>query len=229
MLPGERFDDLQINGLRIIQNPKLYCFSSDAVLLANFARVRYNEIVADLGTGSGIVAFLLAAKTKAKLIYGVEIQEELCDTARRSAEANGLSGRVRIIQGDMRDAYKAIGQESCGVVTVNPPYRREGSGDKSWRNESTRRARHEIDVDLPGVIEAAARLLKFGGRLYMIHQSQRLDDIFKYAALNNIAVKTLRLVQPAQEKPPHLVLIEGHKGGKGGVRVMENLIIGNRE
>jgi len=233
LLPGERFDDLQIKGLRIIQNPRLYCFSSDAVLLADFTRVRYNETVADLGTGSGIIAFLLAARTKAKLIYGVELQEGLYDTARRSAEANGLDGRVKIIRGDMREAYKAIGQESCDVVTVNPPYRKEGSGDKSARNESTRRARHEIDIDLQGVIESAARLLKFGGRLYMIHQSQRLDDIFKCANEHNIAVKTVRLIQPTPEKPPHLVLIEGVRGGKSGVKVMAPLIIsakiGNRE
>ena len=229
LLSGERYDDLQIDGLKIIQNPDLYCFSSDAVLLANFAKVRYNEVAADLGTGSGIIAFLLAAKTKAKLIYGVELQEGLCDTARRSAQANGLTGRVKIIRGDMRDAHKIIGQESCGAVTVNPPYRKDGSGDKSCKNESTRRARHEIDIDLQGVIESAARLLKFGGRLYMIHQCQRLDDIFKYAALNNIAVKAIQLVQPAPQKPPHLVLIEGIKGGKSGVKVLPNLIIGNRE
>jgi tRNA1Val (adenine37-N6)-methyltransferase len=225
LLSGERFDDLQEGGLKIIQNPDLYCFTSDAVLLADFARVRYNETVADLGTGSGIIAFLLAARTKAKIIYGVEIQSGLYDMARRSAVANGLEKRVNIIHGDMRNAHTLIGQEACDVVTVNPPYRREGSGDKSAKNESTRRARHETDIDLRGVIKAAARLLKYGGRLYMIHQSQRIDDIFKYADENNIAVKTMQLIQPTPEKAPHLVLIEGQKGGKAGVRVLPNKVI----
>ena len=118
---------------------------------------------------------------------------------------------TKIIHGDMRDAHKHIGYEACDVVAVNPPYRKEGSGDKSAKNESTRRARHEIDIDLAGVIAAAARLLKFGGRLYMIHQSQRIDDIFKYTRENGIAVKTMQLIQPTPEKPPHLVLIEGQK------------------
>ena len=222
---GERFDDLQTNGLRIIQHPRLYCFSSDAVLLADFARARYNETVADLGTGSGIIAFLLAAKSKAQVIYGVELQQGLYDMARRSAEANGLSQRVKIIHGDMRDAHKAIGQEACDVVTVNPPYRKEGSGDKSAKNESTRLARHEAGITLDEVVSSAARLLKFGGRLYMIHQAQRIDDIFAAFRENNIAVKALSLVQPTAEKPPHLVLVEGLKGGKAGVKVGNNIIV----
>ena len=222
---GERLDDLRINGLKIIQDPRLYCFSSDAVLLADFAKARYNGVAADLGTGSGIVAFLLAAKTKARTIYGIEIQEGLCDTARRSAELNGLDGRVKIICGDMKDAYKLIGAESCDVVTVNPPYRPDGSGDKSAKNESVRLARHEIAIDLQGAAESAARLLKFGGRLYMIHQSQRTDDIFRALDKNNIAVKVMRFVQPTPQKPPHLVLIEGLRGGRSGVKVLPNLVI----
>ena len=222
---GERLDDLMTGGLKIIQNPELYCFSSDAVLLANFAKVRYNETAADLGTGSGIIAFLLAAKTKAKLICGIEIQDGLYDMARRSAEMNGLTERVKIIRGDMREADSIIGRETCDVVTVNPPYRALGSGDKSVKNESTRQARHETGITLSEIVLSAARLLKFGGRLCMIHQAQRLDDIFCICRENNIAVKVMRLVQPAASKPPHFILIEGHKGGKAGVRVEKNLII----
>ncbi len=225
LLDGERFDDLQRDGLQIIQNPGLYCFSSDAVLLSDFAKVRYNETAADLGTGSGIIALLLAAKTKAKVIYGVELQEGLADMARRSAEANNLSARVKIICADMRTVYGALGRETMDVVTVNPPYRKAGSGDRSAKNESTALARHELTVTLPEVMESAARLLKFGGRLYMIHRADRLDDIFRYADKCNIAVKSLRLVQPCAKKPPHLVLIEGQKGGKPGVKVGGNIVI----
>lgn len=225
LLEGERLDDLQINGLRIIQHPGLYCFSSDAVLLANFAKAKYGETVVDMGTGSGIIAFLLAAGTRAKMICGVELQESLAGMARRSAEGNGLTPRVKILNADMRTVYETIGREAADVVTVNPPYRPAGSGDKSAKNESTKIARHEVTITLPEVIESAARLLKFGGRLYMIHRADRLDDIFFHARQSNIAVKALRLVQPKADKPPHLVLIEGQKGGKPGVCVGENVII----
>ena len=226
---GERFDDLQRDGLQIIQNPDLYCFSSDAVLLSDFAKIRYGQTAADLGTGSGIVAFLLAAKTKAKLIYGIELQTPLYDTAVRSAAANGLSDRVKIINADMRKVYEIIGCGGMDVVTVNPPYRKTGSGDKSAKNESTRLARHEVTVTLPEVIESAARLLKFGGKFYMIHRADRLDEIFLYTKQNNISIKTLQLVQPDADKPPHLVLIEGVTGGRAGVKILSNLIISEQE
>ena len=119
---SERIDDLQINGYRLIQNPELFCFGIDAVLLSSFAKASDEENVIDLCTGNGIIPILLAAKTKAKHITGLEIQKESADLAIRSVELNALKNRISIINDDIKKATNIFGAASFEVVTVNPPY-----------------------------------------------------------------------------------------------------------
>ena len=102
--PEERLDDLQRNGFKIIQNPGKFCFGMDAVLLSGFAKVKQGEKVLDLGTGTGIIPILLAGKTKAGHLTGLEIQEESADMARRSVLYNHLEDRVSIVEGDIKEA-----------------------------------------------------------------------------------------------------------------------------
>ena len=92
--PGERVDDLQRNGCRIIQDPGRFCFGMDAVLLSGFARVKRGERTLDMGTGTGIIPILLAAKTEGKAFTGLEIQEESADMASRSVRMNGMEAEI---------------------------------------------------------------------------------------------------------------------------------------
>ena len=125
---GERVDNLHRDGFRIIQNEKLFCFGMDAVLLTGFAKVREGENVLDLGTGTGIIPILLAAKTKGESFSGLEISEKSVDMAVRSVALNGIEDRVSIVQGDIKKAGELFAPASFDVVTSNPPYMTENHG-----------------------------------------------------------------------------------------------------
>ena len=120
--PGERLDDLQLNGLELIQDPEKFCFGVDAVLLSDFVKVRPGENVLDLGTGNGIIPLLLSAKTQAAHITGLEIQEDIVEMARRSVSHNGLNDRIDIVEGDIKEAAEIFKPAFFDVITTNPPY-----------------------------------------------------------------------------------------------------------
>ena len=111
---NERIDDLEINGFRIIQNPFCFCFGMDAVLLANFAKIKPNADVIDLGTGTGVVPLLLAAKSKGKSWTGLEIQSNMADMAKRSVQMNDLESKIEIVEGDIKNASEIFGSGAHG-------------------------------------------------------------------------------------------------------------------
>ena len=163
--PGERLDDLQRNGYRIIQDPGRFCFGMDAVLLSGFAKVKPGERVVDLGTGTGIIPILLEARTKGASFTGLEIQPESADMARRSVLFNELQDRVHIVDGDIKEAVQIFGAASCHVVTSNPPYMTEHHGLQN-PDQPKAIARHEVLCNLHDVVSQAAGLLMPGGRWY---------------------------------------------------------------
>lgn len=206
---NERFDDLG-NGLQIIQHPDKYCFTSDAVALANTVKANTGETVIDLGTGSGIIAILVAAQTKAAQVIGVEIQPDMADMAQRSVKYNKLESRVEIFNLKIQDAVKKFGNESTDIVVTNPPYRKIGSGETS-ENPSVKLSRSEAAVTLAEIITCAGKLLRFGGKFYMVHQSERLAEIFYLMKEKKIEPKILRFIHP------QTIIVEGIKGGKEGL------------
>lgn len=222
--PGERFDDLQRNHYKIIQNPEKFCFGMDAVLLSGFVRVKQGESVLDLGTGTGILPLLLEAKTKGKRFVGLEIQAESADMARRSVAANGLEEKITIEDGDIKEASRLFGAASFDVVTTNPPYM---TGQHGLVNPELPKAiaRHEILCTLEDVVREASRVLKENGRFYMVHRPFRLAEIFQVMAQYRLEPKRMQLVYPYVEKEPNMVLIEGLKGGKPRITVEKPLIV----
>ena len=138
---NERLDDLQLKNLFIIQSREKYCFTSDAVLLSDFCNVKKDEVVIDFGTGSGIIAVLLTAKTEAKFIYGVEIQPDLCDMAKRSVSYNKLEKKMEILNLDIKDLYKHF-KSQADVIVCNPPYFKSSENLKN-KNPAIAKARHE--------------------------------------------------------------------------------------
>ena len=221
---GERLDDLQRNGYRIIQDPEKFCFGMDAVLLSGFASAPEGGRVLDLGTGTGIIPLLMAAKTPATELIGLEIQEESADMAQRSVILNDLQSKIKIVQGDIKEAGQLFDAASFDVVTSNPPYMIGGHGLKNPDGPKAI-ARHEVLCDLEDVVKAAARLLKSGGKFYMVHRPFRLAEIMVLMHEYRIEPKRMQLVYPYADKEPNMVLIEGARGGRSRLTVEKPLII----
>lgn len=210
---NERIDDLQYKGLKIIQNTSGFCFGIDAVLLANFAKgMKRADTVVDLCTGTGIIAVLLCGKTNAKNIIGVEIQEEYAEMANRSVMLNNIQDRVKILNKDLNKLSEEVQAASVDAVTVNPPYKKVGSGIINDADSMTI-ARHEVSCTLEDVIKESSRLLKSGGTFYMVHRPERLVDIFCLMRNYKIEPKRVMFVHPTVNKAPNIVLIEGSKNG----------------
>lgn len=220
----ERLDELQRNGYQIIQNPEKFCFGMDAVLLSGFAKVKTGGTVLDLGTGTGIIPILMEAKTEASHLTGLEIQEESADMARRSVELNGLSAKIDIVTGDIKEADKLFQSASFDVITSNPPYM---IGEHGLQNPDAPKAiaRHEVLCTLEDVVGQAAKLLKPGGHFYMVHRPFRLAEIIHVMIQYKLEPKRMQLVYPFVNKEPNMVLIEGVRGGNSRMTVEKPLII----
>ena len=221
---GERLDDLQCNGLYLIQAPDKFCFGIDAVLLSNFVKVKKNGHVVDLCTGSGIVPILLSAKTGAKKITGIEIQSDIADMARRSVSYNKLDENIDIINDDISNALKYINNCSVDSVCVNPPYMKDTTAIKN-PDLPMAIARHELLTDLETVINIASKLLKESGKFFMVHRPSRLSEIFASMRQNRIEPKRLRFIHPYIESKANLVLIEGAKGSGVWMDVEPPLVV----
>ena len=221
--PGERVDDLQ-NGLYVIQNPEKFCFGMDAVLLSGFADIRQNEKVLDMGTGTGIIPFLLKAKDKGSHLTGLEIQEECADMARRSVSYNHLEADIDIVCGDIKEAAEIFGAASFHAVTSNPPYM---IGQHGLQNPYMAKAiaRHEILCTLEDVVSQTAAVLKDRGRFYMVHRPRRLAEIISLMKEYRIEPKRLRMIHPFADRDANMLLIEGVRGGKSMMVVEPPLIV----
>jgi tRNA1(Val) A37 N6-methylase TrmN6 len=224
---GERLDDLQAGGLRIIQSDEVFAFSLDAVLLARYVHVKNRDRVIDLGTGNGVMPLLLTTRgplPRGGEIVGLEIQERLADMAERSVQGNGLGDTIKIVHGDTREAVQTFGNESFDVVICNPPYRPAEAGDASL-NEHVRIAKHEITCSLEQAISAAAALCRFQGKVAFVHRPDRLAEIFAEMKKNRLEPKRMLLVHPRPHKRPNIVLVEAIKGGRPDLRIDPPLIV----
>ncbi len=221
---SERVDDLHRNGYLIIQDPKNFCFGVDAVLLSGFASVKKGEKVIDLGTGTGVIPILMEGRYGGESYYGIDIQEESVEMAQRSIKLNSLENKIKTPLCDIKEVFNKFECSSFDVVTSNPPYMNTGGG---IINEYSPKAvaRHEILCDLDDVVYAAAKLLKFGGRFYMIHRPHRLVDIFYVLRKHKIEPKVIRFIHPYFDRDPSMVLIESSRGGKSMLKVLPPLVI----
>lgn len=224
--PGERLDDLERDGLMLIQNPERFCFGMDAVLLSGFATGLDGKVVIDLCSGNGIIPVLLSAKSKASSLTGLEILPENVEMARRSIELNGLLPRVNMVQGDVKESVDIFGHDVADVITCNPPYMAAGHGLTN-PNDAKMIARHEILCSLEDVIKASSRLLKTGGKLFMVHRPTRLVDIISELTKYNLEPKRIQFVHPYADKKPNMVLIEAAKGGGRQLTIEPPLIVYN--
>ncbi len=233
---NERLDDLGIKNLKIIQNKKYFCFGIDSVILANMVKgTKDSTVVLDLCTGSAVIPVIISAKNKVSRIFGVELQNEMANLAKRNVEYNNLDKKIQIIHEDIKEVKKikkALMDEgypdTVDIITVNPPYKKLGSGVQN--NDSVANiARHEIKCTLEDIFFSAKKLLKSKGKMYMVHKPERLTDILYLARENKLEPKKIRFMCPKQNSKPSLVFFEFVKDGNNETTVMQNLIEYNED
>ena len=226
---NERIDDLEFNGYKIIQNSEGFCFGIDSVLLSDFAKsIRNNSKVLDLGTGTGILCILLAGKTKLKEIYGIEIQQEVANMAKRSVELNSLQDKVNILNENILNLENHFEKGSFDAIVTNPPYKKLNTGLQN-ENEKKVISRHEITANLEDFIKVSRNMLKDKGEFYMVHRPERLVDIVYLMRKHKIEPKQIRFVAPKIGKEPNLVLIKGVKNAKEFLKFDNILYVYNED
>ena len=218
---SEHIYDLDCKGYKIIQDKLGYAFTTDSVLLANFIKLKHSDEAVELCSGSGVISVLVYAKQGPKNIFGVEIEKRLCDMADRTSRLNNLEGKVDFVNISLQEAPSYFKREFSAVF-CNPPYNKNNQKNLSAEVAA---ARHEVKMTLEELAVSASKLLKFGGKFFLIHRADRIDEIFLMLMKYNINPKILQFVQPTKEKDPHLVMIEAVKGSKHGVRVLKPIIV----
>ncbi|RKD28832.1 hypothetical protein BET03_07320 [Thermohalobacter berrensis] len=222
----ERIDDLQCKGLKIIQDTTGFCFGMDAVLLANFCDIKNNSTVIDLGTGTGIIPLLVWAKNKVKKIYGIEIQKDVAEMARRSIRMNNLEDYIEILNFDLKEAPEKLGVNQFDAITTNPPYMEYGGGKVNPEDKKAI-SRHEIKCTLEDVIRVSSRLLRHNGRFFMVHRPHRIVDILWLLRKYKLEPKKIRFVHPKVDQKPNLVLVKSIKAAKPELKFERPLYVYN--
>lgn len=226
ILPGERVDDLQFMGLRIIQSPDAFRFGMDAVLLADFARVKPNSRVCDLGTGTGILSLLLYGRAGSLCCDAVEIQPDAAERAGRTMRLNGLEESIAVHTRDLRQVRQFLPHAAYDLVICNPPYSPKEASLPSPK-AALRTARQEGECTLFDVVEAAAWLLKDRARFSLMLPAARLTEAFEILQARRLEPKRLRLVHAQASRPARLALIEAMLHVNPGLAVEPPLIAKN--
>ncbi|MEG1499445.1 MAG: methyltransferase [Clostridia bacterium] len=219
---NERIDDLEYMGLKIIQDKSKYTFTSDSVLLANFVAAKPNDKFLDIGTGTGIVAILVAAKCAVKKCVAVEVQEEVASLAKRNVQFNGMDDNIIVVCDSIQNFSKNQ-KEAFDVIACNPPYKKSGT---SFLNENSTRAisRHEILLNLKDLCESVKCALRFGGKFFVCFDANRTSELLICLSQNYLEPKRMFFTQSALSKSANLVFVEAVKGGKSGVNVLPVLV-----
>lgn len=212
------------NGIQIYVSDS-YHFSTDTILLADFAKPEGRKKCVELGTGCGTIPLLWCRHNRSLDITAVEIQENACELAQKSVELNGLSDNMKVLNADLKELKGVLPSGYFDVVVCNPPYKIGGGGITN-PDSSKLIARHESECTLDDICKTASELLQFGGRFCICQRPERLADVMEAMRKFSIEPKVLRLVQQRKNKAPKLFLLEGRRGGKRGfLNVRETLFI----
>jgi tRNA1(Val) A37 N6-methylase TrmN6 len=225
----ERIDFIGRQELKIIQSPRVFSFSLDAVLLANFVHVPIQKgKLIDLCTGNGVIPLLLSERSKAA-ITGIEIQEKLYDMALRSIAINKMEERIQLMRADIKDAPNLLKGTNFDVVTCNPPYFKTNFQEGINTNEHLAIARHEIYCTLDDVVRVSSQLAKSGGKVAFVHRPNRLLEMINFMRHYRIEPKRLQFIHPLDGKEANMMLIEGTKDGKPDLKILPPLMIHTKE
>ncbi len=210
---------LGYNDLKIVQDTEMFNFSLDSVLLPNFVTLNKNiKNILDIGCGNAPIPLILSTKTDAK-ITGVEIQKSVYEMARESVKLNNLEDQISIINADIKELKDKLETETFDVITCNPPFFEVKDESKLNKNDYKTIARHEVKLTLEELMKISRKLLKNNGVVSLVHRPERLVDILTTMRNNNIEPKKIRFVYPKKNKEANILLIEGTKNGKKGLKI----------
>lgn len=220
---------LGYENLKIYQNTEMFNFSLDSVLLPNFVTLNQKiKNVLDIGCGNAVIPLILTQKTSA-MITGVEIQPESFNLARKTVDYNKLEDRIKLVNMDICEYAKEVESDSFDVITCNPPFFKVD--ENSHLNESPYKiiARHEVKLNLESLFSISKKLLKNNGVISIVHRPERLVDIISAMRNNNIEPKRIQFVYPGKNKGANILLIEGSKNGKPGLKILPPLYTHNED
>ena len=214
---------LGYENMKIYQNTDYFNFSLDSVLLPNFVTLNKNiSKILDIGCGNAVIPIILSTKTSAR-ITGVEIQKEVADLALKSVEYNNLSDQIQIVNDDIKEYYNSVETEIFDVITCNPPYFKVTETSNFNLNDYKTIARHEVKLNIDEIMKISKKLLKNNGNIAIVHRPERLIEIIEAMKKNGIEPKKIQYVYPKINKEANILLIEGVKNGKPGVKILEPL------
>lgn len=222
-------DLLNYKGYKIYQDTNMFSFSLDSVLLANFVTVKKNiQRILDIGCGNAPIPLILTTKTNADII-GVEIQKDVYNLAKKSVEYNKCENQIKIMNIDINDFYKNCESDYFDIITCNPPYFKINENSKQNDSEYKKIARHELKLNIDQIFNISKKLLKNNGVIAIINRADRLIEIIQSMKKNNIEPKKIQFIYPKKGKECNLVMVEGSKNGKSGLKVLEPLYIHNSD
>ena len=216
---GERLEDLQCKGLKIVQNKDLYTFTSDSVLLANFVKTKKNDVVVEIGAGCGVISILVQAKNNLKKIFAFEIQDKMQELCKKNIKLNDLSKKIDLIWDDIKNFKKYIHPASVDVVFSNPPYFKPTN---FVQTEVKKIAKEEVCLNYVDLLKVAAKLLKDGGSFYCCYPAERICEFVTECQNNKLPVKELFFTENGKGEIK-LALVKCTKGGKNGVKILPTL------
>ena len=225
--PDEELHELLgYDRIKIIQKKDGFRFSADSTLLSDFVetKARTKEII-ELGCGNGPILLFLTLKTNAKL-YGIELQKDIYDIARRNVELNGFSSQIEIINDNLKGIYKKLGHDRFDIVISNPPFFKYQEDSNINKNDYLTIARHEVECTLDDVVKEASSLLNQSGSLYMVHRTNRFTEVVSTFKKYNFGIRKIRFVYSKENSEDSLMfLIEGRKNMKDDCKVLEPIYI----
>lgn len=220
---------LGYKNMYIMQDTKMFNFSLDSVLLPNFVTINKKiDKILDIGCGNAPIPLILSTKTNAKII-GIEIQKQSYDLAIESVEINNLNNQITIINDDINRWAKTQESDVFDIITCNPPFFKTSELSNLNDNEYKTIARHETKLNLENLMKVSRKLLKNNGRIAMVHRPERLVEIIEVMKQNNIEPKKIEFVHPKMGKDANILLIEGVKNGKPGLKILEPLYSHNED
>lgn len=211
--------------LNIYQNEQMFKFSIDSILLPNFVTINVKtKRILDIGTGNAVIPIILSTKTSSQ-IDGVEIQKEVYDLGVKSVKLNKLESQINLFNDDIKEFSKNLESDIYDTITSNPPYFK--TADSSRFNDSDYKtiARHEVKLNLNDLMLVSRKLLKNNGNIAIVHRTERLIDIIEAMRNNNIEPKKIQFVYSKQNVDSNIILVEGVKNGKPGIKIMPPLYI----
>lgn len=220
---------LNYSNMKIYQNTDWFNFSLDSVLLSNFVTLNKNiNNIIDFCTGNAPIPLILSTKTDAK-IYGVELQKEIFYLANKSVKINNLENRITILNENVENITNIFDTETFDVITCNPPYFKYAKNSNINNNQIKTIARHELTINLNIIFSVARKILKNGGIISLVHRPERLIEIIDIMKKNNIEPKKLQLVYPRENSECNMILIEGKKNGKPGLKILNPLYVHDKQ